>query len=482
MLSDSKPELIATFEPDGVAELDLYQKREKVYTRKIKGFYQRLRLLTGWPLLLGYFLLPWLSWNNQPAVLFDLPARKFTIFSVTYWPQDFPILAGFLIIAAIALFTVTNWLGRVWCGYTCPQTVWTAVFMWAEQLCEGSRNQRIKRDRAPLNFDTFWRKLIKHIMWVGFSFLTGLTFIGYFYPIQNLSLEFLFFFISPLDSQLGLSQALGVLFFTGATYVNAGWLREQVCMYMCPYARFQSAMFDDDTLVVSYDAKRGESRGARKRGAGGKTDEHGDCIDCQICVQVCPTDIDIRDGLQYQCINCALCIDACNSVMKKMDYPLDLIRYTTQNALQEKPSKILRPSLIAYLSVLTLATSVLLAAVSFRSTVELDVKKGRQALYLKTADGLIENIYTLKIINKEQDEHTFSIAVSGLENATLIGNKRVEMAAGEIKEIPLRLQIHPSDLSGLNTKIVFNLESIDNPELSSQSESRFIGPLSLSVQ
>lgn len=482
---------MATFEPDGVAELDLYQKREKIYTRKIKGFYQRVRLYTGWPLLLGYFLLPWLTWNNQPAVLFDLPARKFTIFTVTYWPQDFPILAGFLIVAAIALFTVTNWLGRVWCGYTCPQTVWTAIFMWAEQLCEGSRNQRIKRDRGPLTFDKFWRKLVKHLMWIGFAFLTGLTFIGYFYSIQDLSLEFLSFVISPLNHQLGLWQALWVLFFAGATYVNAGWLREQVCMYMCPYARFQSAMFDDDTLVVSYDAKRGESRGSRKRGsrksepegsAEEKDGENGDCIDCQICVQVCPTDIDIRDGLQYQCINCALCIDACNSVMKKMEYPLGLIRYTTQNALSEKPSKILRPSLIAYICVLTLSTSALFAAVGFRSTLELDVTRGRQELYLKTADGLIENIYTLKIINKEQRKHHFEIDVIGLDDLKLIGENTVQLAAGEIKEIPLRLQIHPSDLKGLNTKVVFHLKATDDANLSSQTESRFIGPLNLSVQ
>src|SRR5690606_5787976 len=274
--------------PAEVAELDLYQKREKIYTRSIEGFYQRIRLYTGWPLLIGYFLLPWINWGDRPAVLFDLPARKFHIFSITFWPQDFPLLAWLLIIAAFALFAVTVFAGRVWCGYTCPQTVWTAIFMWAEQFAEGSRNQRIKLDQAPLSVRKIWRKGLKHTLWMGVALLTGLTFVSYFSPIRAL--------ISDLFSfQLSLTAAAWIVFFTLATYINAGWLREQVCLFMCPYARFQSVMFDRDTLIVSYDAARGEPRGARKKDSERslsqtKTgDALGDCIDCRICVQVCPT-------------------------------------------------------------------------------------------------------------------------------------------------------------------------------------------------
>ncbi len=250
----------------------MYQKREKIYTRKITGFYQRIRVYTGWPLLLGYFLLPWINWNGSQAVLFDLPNRQFNIFFLTFWPQDFSLLAWLLIIAAFSLFAVTAWLGRVWCGYTCPQTVWTAIYMWAEQWCEGSRNQRIKLDQAPWSVNKLLRKFSKHTMWLGFAFLTGLTFVGYFSPVRELTLNLFVFDFSHslLDWELewwGLSvwEAAWILFFTCGTYINAGWLREQVCMYMCPYARFQSVMFDQDTLIVSYDYRRGESRGARKK-------------------------------------------------------------------------------------------------------------------------------------------------------------------------------------------------------------------------
>ncbi|HET8710595.1 MAG TPA: cytochrome c oxidase accessory protein CcoG, partial [Spongiibacteraceae bacterium] len=327
--------------PAEVGELDLYQRREKIYTRKIEGFFQRLRLYTGWPLLIGYFLVPWLNWGDRPAVLFDLPARKFYIFGFTFWPQDFPMLAWLLIIAAWSLFAVTVWLGRVWCGYTCPQTVWTAIFMWAEQVAEGSRNQRIKLDKSPWTLNKIARKVLKHGMWIGFAFLTGLTFIGYFSPIRQLV-------PNTFTLNASLMEGAWIIFFTCATYINAGWMREQVCLYMCPYARFQSVMFDRDTLIVSYDKARGEPRGARKKEVDPKAVGLGECIDCSICVQVCPTGIDIRDGLQYQCISCALCIDGCNSVMDKMGYPRGLIRYTTENLLEGKKYHWLRPRLLGY--------------------------------------------------------------------------------------------------------------------------------------
>jgi cytochrome c oxidase accessory protein FixG len=455
------------FKPAGVADLDLYQKREKIYTRKIEGFYQRIRLYTGWPLLIGYFGLPWLEWGSRQAVLFDLPARQFHVFGITFWPQNFPLLAGVLIIAAFALFAITSWFGRVWCGYTCPQTVWTAIFMWAEQFCEGSRNQRIKRDKAPWTAEKFFRKLAKHIIWLGFAYLTGLAFVGYFVPIKELFIDLVIF-------QADYWAGWWVLFFTAATYINAGWMREQVCMYMCPYARFQSVMFDHDTLIVSYDPKRGESRGARKKSADPKELGLGDCVDCQVCVQVCPTGIDIRDGLQYECINCALCVDGCDSVMEQMGYDKGLISYTTENELAGIPTKMLRFRPVAY-AVLTVLVSIGVAWGLFaRIPLELDVIRDRDRLYREVAGGMIENSYTLKIFNMDQQDHSYRVSVEGLDGAVIKGLKVVNLSAGEVAELPLRVQMDPALLPLINTKILYRVQSIDDEGLKADSESRFI--------
>ncbi|HSB95343.1 MAG TPA: cytochrome c oxidase accessory protein CcoG [Spongiibacteraceae bacterium] len=455
--------------PAEVAELDLYQKREKIYTRNIEGFFQRLRLYTGWPLLLGYFLLPWLNWRDRPAVLFDLPARQFHILGLTFWPQDFPLLAWLLIIAAFALFAVTVWAGRVWCGYTCPQTVWTAIYMWAEQIAEGSRNQRIKLDQARWNLAKFARKSLKHGMWLGFALLTGITFVGYFSPIRALGFNL-------LTLQLGFWEAAWIIFFTGATYINAGWLREQVCLYMCPYARFQSAMFDRDTLIVSYDAKRGEPRGARKKGSDPRAQNLGDCIDCQLCVQVCPTGIDIRNGLQYQCINCALCIDGCDAVMDKMGYARGLIRYTTENALSGQPYRWLRPRLLGYSVALLIMIALFVFNLSTRVPLHVDVLRERQQLYRQTSDGLIENTYTLKIINMDTAPHAYRIRASGLAAAMLTGPREITVGGSELQEVALRLSIDPGLLQKPHTEIEFEVEAIDQPRLHTKAESRFIGP------
>ncbi len=482
--SESTPEAIPTktieddFHPAGVAELDLYQKREKIYARHIEGFYQRIRLYTGWPLLLGYFLLPWLNWGDRQAVLFDLPNRQFHILNLTFWPQDFPFLAWMLIIAAFSLFAVTAWLGRVWCGYTCPQTVWTAIFMWAEQFCEGSRNQRIKRDKGPMTADKFTRKASKHIMWLGFAFLTGFTFVGYFSPIREMSFELFSVGVGAdgLSWGLGWWEIAWINFFTCATYINAGWMREQVCIYMCPYARFQSVMFDRDTLIVSYDYHRGETRGPRKKNVDPKTQGLGDCVDCHICVQVCPTGIDIRDGLQIECINCALCIDGCNSVMEQMGYEKGLIRYTTENELDGKKTHLLRPRLIGYGIAVLVMVSLFLTSLMMRVPLQVDVIRDRGRLYYETVDGLIENSYTLKVMNMDQQSHEYKIAIEGLEGITIVGSEQVIVDSGEAAEIPLRLSIDPVNLTSMNQTIYFVIESIDGSDYQAESESRFIGP------
>ncbi len=470
-MNEKIPEKIPVIEvaPAEVAEMDLYQRREKIYTRKIEGFFQRLRLLTGWPLLLGYFLLPWLSWDGRQAVWFDLPGRQFHIFGLTFWPQDFPLLAFLLIIAAFALFAVTVWLGRVWCGYTCPQTVWTSIFMWAEQVTEGSRNQRIKLDKAPWSKEKVLRKSAKHILWFGVAFLTGFTFIGYFSPVREL-------LPNTFTFQLGLTEFAWMTFFTLATYINAGWMREQVCLYMCPYARFQSVMFDKDTLIVSYDPGRGEPRGARKRGADHKALGLGDCIDCYLCVQVCPTGIDIRDGLQYECINCALCIDSCNSIMDQMGYERGLISYTTETNLEGGKSKTFRPRLLGYAAALGIMVATFAFTVYSRVPLELDVIRDRDKLFTQTTEGLIENTYSLEVANMDNITHTYSITVSGLDGMKINGPTSVTVASGDVDEVPLRLEIDPFLLKAPNNDIEFSVVAEDDNSMLATSESRFIGP------
>ena len=424
-------------------ELDLYEKREKIYTRKIEGFFQRIRLYTGWPLLLGYFLLPWINWNGHQSLLWSLPERKFYILNWTFWPQDFVFLAWLLIICAFGLFFVTNWLGRVWCGYTCPQTVWTAIYMWMEQFAEGSRNQRIKLDQAPWSAEKLFKKGLKHAMWLGFGFWTGLTFVGYFTPIRELLPDLVLLQAHPV-------AAFWTLFFMLATYVNAGWMREQVCKYMCPYARFQSAMFDRDTLIISYDAARGEPRGSRKRGDAAEKQELGDCINCTVCVQVCPTGIDIRDGLQYECIGCALCIDGCNEVMDKMGYPRGLIRYSTENAVKEHLGRqgiirrVLRGRVILYTTILMVVTVAAIVTLLNRVPVKVDVIRDRTPMMADNADGRIENVYRLQLMNTDETARRFTIVVSGMDDLRLDARENpVELSGSSSRMIPVRVRARP---------------------------------------
>lgn len=456
--------------PEGTdsSVLNLYEKREKIYARSIEGLYQNIRLFTGWPLLIGYFLSPWLLVEGRQAILFDLPERKFHIFWLTFWPQDFVLLAWSLVIGAFLLFFVTNLLGRVWCGYTCPQTVWTAIFMWAEQTAEGERHQRIRLDQEPWSFEKLWRRSLKHGMWLGFAFLTGLTFVSYFYGMRNM-------LVDGYHLQVTTVAVFWTLFFTAATYINAGWMREQVCMYMCPYARFQSAMFDRDTLIVSYDAARGDPRGSRKRGEIIAQSGKGDCIDCSMCVQVCPTGIDIRDGLQYQCINCALCVDACNSVMDKMGYEQGLVKYTTLNQLDGKPWTWKRPKLLGYaaaaIAMITAVSTVLLT----RVPLELDVLRGRGQLFQEVPGGYVQNIYTLKVINMDKQQHDFTVNVEGLPDYKLVPDGPIEVDGGSIGEVSVNLLVNPDLLTQVNTQIMFEVQTVDG-QYSADSKSTYIGP------
>ncbi|WP_440054317.1 cytochrome c oxidase accessory protein CcoG [Pseudoalteromonas sp. T1lg65] len=431
-----------------------FNPRNRIYVRAVNGLHQLLRQRIGFVGMLAFMLLPWINFHGHQAVLFDLFEQKFNIFGMTLWPQDLTILAFILMIAAFALFLVTTFYGRVWCGYTCPQTVWTFIFIWFEEKLEGSANQRKKLDQRPMDFDKFWRKTAKHTSWILFSLYTAITFVGYFTPIRQL-LPDLFTFSA------GFYSVLCIIVFTVCTYGNAGWMREIMCLHICPYARFQSAMFDKDTFTVSYDAKRGENRGPRGRKQDPKQLGLGDCIDCNLCVQVCPTGIDIRNGLQYECINCGACIDACDGVMDKMNYPRGLIAYTTERNLEasEEKTKPVRGKLIGYLMVLIVITGALVANIAMRKTMELDIIRDRNQLYRVNFEGLVENTYTLKVINKAQQAQQFSLSIDGLTNYKIIGKQEFEIAAGSTMDLPVSVVIDPYDLNKPVTEFEFVLVS-----------------------
>ncbi|YCH23459.1 cytochrome c oxidase accessory protein CcoG [Pseudomonas sp. D1-3] len=454
--------------PPAGETIDLYASREKIHTRAFSGFYRNLRRAGGALLFILYFGTVWLNWDGHQAVWWNLPERKFHIFGATYWPQDFVLLSALLIIAAFGLFFITVFAGRVWCGYTCPQSVFTWIFMWAEKVTEGDRNQRMKLEKAPMSADKFIRRFAKHSIWLGVSLVTALTFVGYFAPIRELLAELVTFEASGW-------ALFWIAFFTLATYGNAGWLREQVCIHMCPYARFQSVMFDQDTLIVSYDPRRGETRGPRKKTADHKAQGLGDCIDCTLCVQVCPTGIDIRDGLQIECIGCAACIDACDAVMDKMNYPRGLISYTTEHNLSGQQTRLLRPRLIGYAIALLAMLVVFAWAVSNRPLVELDVLKDR-VLYRENELGRIENVYTLKIMNKAQQDIVYRIDAEGLDGLVYEGRREVRALAGEVLAIPVELSIDADKLPSSTNEITFRIRATDDDSIHNDASSRFIGP------
>ncbi len=450
--------------------LPAYQSAEKIYPREMSGRYASLSRIATIVLLGLFYVVPWLMWEGRQAVLFDLPARKFHLLGLTLWPQDFPFLALLLIIAAISLFFFTALLGRVWCGFACPQTVWTEAFIWIEQWTEGTRSQRMKLDKAPMSWNKFRRKFSKQFLWITFSLWTGYTFVGYFTPIREFGVELVSF-------QVGGWALFWTLFYGFATYGNAGYMREQVCKYMCPYARFQSAMFDHDTLIISYDVARGEKRGGRKRGIDYKAEGLGDCIDCTLCVQVCPTGIDIRDGLQYECIACGACVDACNSIMDKMEYPRGLVRYTTEHALEGKETRVIRPRTIVYATLLTIITSALVTSMVTRTPVILDVIRDRNALYRELPSDLIENTYTIKLINQANRPREFTLTAVGLPNLALDGvPETILVEGGGVLSLPIRARVPRNEIRG-SREIAFTATATDNPDHNRVSESRFVGPL-----
>ena len=428
--------------------VSLYQKQRKIYPRSVSGWFVRWRWALVWATQLLYYGLPWLQWNGRQAVLFDLSARRFYIFELVLYPQDFIYLTALLVISAYALFLFTTVAGRLWCGYACPQTVYTEIFMWVERHTEGDRQARMRLDGGAWTMDKLWRKTTKHAAWLVISLWTGFTLVGYFTPVHTLWAEVQSFSLGPWET-------FWVLFYGLATYGNAGWLREQVCKYMCPYARFQSAMFDKDTLIISYDAGRGDPRGSRSRKADPKALGLGDCIDCGLCVQVCPTGIDIRKGLQYECIGCAACVDVCNGVMDKMGYPKGLVRYATQHSMAQGWSaaqmwaRVLRPRVLVYTAILLLVVAALATSLYMRHPFKVDVVRDRGTLARLVEDGAVENGYRLQLMNATEQPQRLRVTALGLPGARVVGRAELELGAAEARWLPLAVQIPAGEATRL---------------------------------
>ncbi len=447
--------------------VSLYQKQKKIYPRAVSGWFATWRWGLVWATQLLFYGLPWLEWNARQAVLFDLGARRFYIFGLVLYPQDFIYLTGLLIVSAYALFLFTAVAGRLWCGYACPQTVYTEMFMWVERKLEGDRNRRMKLDAAPWSLEKMARKGGKQLAWVALGLWTGFTFVGYFTPIKELAASVLSFGLGPWET-------FWTLFYGFATYGNAGYMREQVCKYMCPYARFQSAMFDRDTLVISYDTERGEPRG-KGSGRGRKTDLQaanlGHCIDCGLCVEVCPTGIDIRKGLQYECIGCAACVDVCNGVMDKMNYPRGLVRYDTLNGMQKHLSRgqeltrVFRPRVLVYTAILGIIVVGLGISMAMRSPFKVDVVRDRGALARIVEDGWIENVYRLQIMNTTEAVQRYRIVASGLPSMATDLKTEVVVEPAQARWVPVAVRVPPEAAAQAGPgshRLEFAIERVDS--------------------
>ncbi len=421
--------------------ISLYEVRKKIYPRAVTGLFANWRWSLVFATQIIYYGLPWLTWNGRQAVLLEITARKFYVFGLVLWPQDVIYLTALLVIAAYTLFLFTAVAGRLWCGYACPQTVYTEMFLWIERKIEGERLARIRLDRAPLSLEKLVVKSLKHTTWLAIALWTGYTFVGYFTPIRDLG-------IRAITWNLGPWETFWVVFYGLATYGNAGFMREQVCKYMCPYARFQSAMFDRDTLIIAYDTERGEPRGPRSRKSDRTAAGLGDCVDCNICVQVCPTGIDIRKGLQYECIGCAACIDGCDQVMERAGFPKGLIRYASENALAQHLDaralwrRMLRPRTLIYTALLLAIIAATAASLYLRNPLKVDIIRDRGALAREAAPGVIENVYRLQIMNTDEKARQFTVSATGLPGLTVMDVPQpVVVGAAATRLLPFRLQV-----------------------------------------
>jgi cytochrome c oxidase accessory protein FixG len=463
------------------ATVSLYRKGQKIQPKAVQGLFVKWRWAFVWLTQLLFYGLPWLMWNDRQALLFDLGARRFYIFGLVFYPQDFIYLTALLLLSAYALFLFTAVAGRLWCGYACPQTVYTEIFMWIERRIEGDRAARLRLDAAPWSAHKIARRSAKHAAWIAVALATGFTFVGYFTPIRELAVQAAAFELSGWES-------FWTFFYGLATYGNAGFMREQVCKYMCPYARFQSAMFDKDTLIISYDSARGEPRGARGKKADAKALGLGSCVDCGQCVQVCPTGIDIRKGLQYECIGCAACVDACDEIMDKMGYAKGLVRYATQNGLAQGLSRrdqlrrIFRPRVLVYSSALLLIAGAVATSIALRTPFKVDVVRDRSSLARVVDDGYVENVYRLQIMNATESAQRYRVEASGLAGLALQAPVDVALSPAEARWVTVALRLPPEAAAqagaGAHT-VHFDIErvaSADEAARSLDEKSTFVVP------
>ena len=453
---------------------DLYASPERIYPRSVSGFFSNWRWGTVFLTQLVFYGIPWLEWGQRQAVLFDLGARRFYIFGLVLYPQDFIYLTGILVISALSLFLFTAVAGRLWCGYACPQTVYTEIFLWIEKKVEGDRSARMRRDAQPWSFDKVARKGGKHFLWLAVALWTGFTFVGYFTPIKELGTEF-------LQMTMSSWEVFWTFFYGFATYGNAGFMREQVCKHMCPYARFQSAMFDKDTLIVTYDEERGEPRGARSRKADPLALNLGACVDCTLCVQVCPTGIDIRKGLQYECIGCGACADVCDTVMDRMGYARGLIRYSTENAINQHWTQsqtlrhVFRPRVLIYTAILWAIIIAMVVSLSLRKPFRVDVIRDRGVMARVVEGGKIENVYRLQIMNATESTQRYKVTVSGLPGLEVTSENVLTVGAAQARWLVVRTQLPPDSATPGSHKIKFRIYSMDMEDHDSE-KSVFLVP------
>jgi len=457
------------------APVSFYEKHKVIYAKRVRGYFDNWRVaLVIFTQVLFYGGL-WLTWNDRQAILLHLVERKFYIFGVVFWPQDVIYLTALLIVSAYALFLVTAIAGRLFCGYACPQTVYTQIFMWIENWVEGDRNARMKLDKAPMDARKFRIKATKHLLWGIVGLWTGFTLVGYFTPVQELM-------NNVRTGQLGPWETFWIFFYGGFTILMAGFMREQVCKHMCPYARFQSVMFDPDTMIITYDEERGEPRGARKKNAGPDAPKLGDCIDCNQCVQVCPTGIDIRKGLQYECIGCAACIDVCDQVMDKVGLPRGLVRYSTENAMAQHLGKqqilahIVRPRILLYTFILIVITGLAVWFLTTRIPLKVDIIRDRSTLAREADDGRIENVYMLQIMNTEEQSHRYRVTVDGLPGAEITGDVEVDVAPATLHSFNTVVAVAPDAGKTGSNPIHFEIVAVDNPDIKVREKAAFLLP------
>ena len=441
--------------------VSLYASHQKIHPRSTTGFFTNWRWAMVWLTQIIFYGLPWLEWGQRQAVLFDLGARRFYIFGLVLYPQDFIYLTGLMVISALSLFLFTAVAGRLWCGYACPQTVYTEIFLWIEHKVEGNRSARMRRDAQPWGLAKFGRKSLKHLLWLLLALWTGFSFVGYFTPIKELGVE-------VIQMSMGSWEIFWTFFYGFATYGNAGFMREQVCKHMCPYARFQSAMFDKDTLIVTYDTERGEPRGARSLSADPKALKLGACVDCSLCVQVCPTGIDIRKGLQYECIGCGVCVDVCDTVMDKLGYERGLIKYSTDNAMKNHWSQaqtlrhVLRPRVLVYTTILSSIVLAVLISLSMRTPFKVDVVRDRGVTARPVAGGKIENVYRLQLMNATEKQQRYKITVNGLPGLQISSETVLAVESTQARWVPVRVQA-PFDAAAPGSHpIHFEIDALDS--------------------